>query len=244
MSSETSVGARRTGVGGGGTPPPSGRDARAASPRIPAPQKPTRARRRPAVVALGLALVALGILASVSLTTTLGKTHKVLAVTSEIQRGQKITESVLVTVDLPTSPTLLEPVDATQFAAVTGQYASVDLPAGSLLTPESYTTELKPAAGRSIVGVALNPNQMPAYPPLHAGDSVRIIETPVSGGDAPVEEPLAIAAVVVEAHPAEIGDQQIVNVEVARDQAGALAARAATGRVALVLDTVASDGNG
>lgn len=242
MSSDTSVGARRTGVGG--TPPATGRDPRGAGPRMPAPSKPTRARRRPAVIALGLALVALGILASVYLTTRLGETNQVLAVGADVDRGEQITDAALITVDLPVGPTHLRPVDAAKFEEVKGQYASVDLPAGSLLTEKSYVAALTPGEGRSVVGVSLAPNQMPARTPLEPGDRVRIIETPVTGGDAPVEEPFAIPAVVAGVEDAEIGDQTVVDVEVPHGQAAALAARAATGRVALVLDTAATDGNG
>ncbi|WP_460757485.1 SAF domain-containing protein [Myceligenerans cantabricum] len=243
MSSETSVGARRTGVGGTASPPASGKDARAAGPKTPAPSKPTRGRRRPAVIALGIALVALGILASVYLTTTLGQTHKVLAVTADVPRGQEIAAGDLTSVDLPTGPTLLDPVDATALDDVVGQRATADLLAGSLLTATSYEATLRPDAGHSIVGVALTPNQMPAGTPLRSGDPVRVIETPVNGGDAPVEEPFAIPAVVVTSHAAAIGDQTVVDVEVAHNQAAALAARAATGRVALVLDTSQAAGD-
>lgn len=236
MSSDTSVGARRTGPGGTATPATTAQEARVAGPRSPAPAKPTRARRRPAVIALGLALVALCILASVYLTTTLGRTHKVLAVTSEVARGDRISSSNVTTVDLPMGPTALKPVDASLFDEVVDQVATVDLPAGSLLTEKSYATALEPGEGRSIVGIALNPNQMPAGTTLTSGDQVRIIETPVSGGDAPIEEPFAIPATIVTLTDATVGEQKVVDVEVARGQAAALAARAATGRVALVLD--------
>ncbi|RPF19488.1 hypothetical protein EDD34_0036 [Myceligenerans xiligouense] len=224
--------------------PPSaaGQEARVAGPKVPAPAKPTRARRRPAVIALGLALVALGILASVYLTTTLGQTHKVLAVTSNVARGDMITPSDLAPVDLPTGPTLLDPVDASLLEEVVDQFATVDLPAGSLLTADSYAASLQPGEGRSIVGIALNPNQMPATS-LAAGDQVRIIETPVSGGDAPVEDPFAIPAAIVTVKEATVGDQTVVDVDVARNQAAALAARAASGRVALVLDAAPAGGN-
>ncbi|WP_460705377.1 SAF domain-containing protein [Myceligenerans halotolerans] len=243
MSSDTSVGARRTGVGGSAAPPATGNEARGAGPRVPAPPKPTRARRRPAVIALGLALVALGILASVYLTTTLGRTHKVLALTDDVARGERIQSSDLTTVDLPTTPTQLDPVSETAFQDVVDQYATADLLEGSLLTPGSYVESLQPAEGRSIVGIALNPSQMPAGTPLNAGDQVRIIETPVSGGDAPIEEPYAIPAVIATVDEAPVGDQTVVDVEVARNQAAALAARAATGRVALVLDAAPAGGN-
>ncbi|GAA1863533.1 hypothetical protein GCM10009751_21810 [Myceligenerans crystallogenes] len=231
-------------MGGGVNPPSAGTKPRITGATVPAPAKPTRARRRPAVIALGLALVALGVLASVYLTTTLGQTHQVLAVTNDVARGETITSGDLTAVDLPTGPTLLKPVDAELIREIGGKkVAAADLPAGSLLTPGSFQDALQPAVGRSIVGIALAPNQMPRTA-LNAGDVVRIVETPVTGGDAPPEEPLSIPAVVVTSQAATIGDQTVVDVEVAKDKAAALAARAATGRVALVIDPALPTGEG
>ncbi len=206
-------------------------------PAPPGPLKPTRARRRPALIALGLALVALSVLASVYLTSTLGQTYQVLAVKGAIARGTVIAASDLATVDLPTGPTLLQPVAADQLDQMEGKVATADLKAGQLLTPTSVADELQPAAGRSIVGIALAPNQMPTTE-LRAGDAVRVVETPASGGEPPVEVPFAIAATVIGTKPTELGDQTVVDVEVASANAAGLAARAATGRVAIVIDAV------
>lgn len=242
MSSDTSVGARRVGAGGSGTNPPAvGRQTPDPGSAILAPSKPTRARRRPAVIALGVALVALGILASVGLTTVLGQTRQVLAVTSDIARGEPIGAENLAVVDLPNGPTVLDWVDGDLLEEVSSQVATSDLTKGSLVTSGSYAPQLQVSQGKAIVGVALAPNQMPLGTPLRSGDQVSIVETPVAGGDAPVEKPTEIAAVVVSTSRADIGDQTVVDVEVADDDAAALAARAATGRVALVLKSVASD---
>lgn len=207
-------------------------------PAPPGPLKPTRARRRPALIALGLALVALSVLASVYLTSTLGQTYQVLAVKGEITRGTVIAATDLATVELPTGPTQLKPVPADQLDQMVGKTAAADLNAGQLLTPTSVVDELQPAAGQSIVGIALAPNQMPASYELRAGDAVRVVETPASGGEPPVEVPFAIAATVIGSKQSELGDQMVVDVEVASANAAGLAARAATGRVAIVIDAV------
>lgn len=208
-------------------------------PAPPGPLKPTRARRRPALIALGLALVAVSVLASVYVASMFGQTYQVLAVKSEIARGSQITAGQLVTVDLPTGPTLLQPVAAARLDEIAGnKVATADLQAGQLLTESSFTDELQPAAGRSIVGVALAPNQMPATGELRAGDAVRVVETPATGGEPPTEAPFTIPATVVGTEPTTIGDQTVVDVEVTSANAAALAARAATGRVALVIDAV------
>ncbi len=209
-------------------------------PAPPGPLKPTRARRRPALIALGLALVALSVLASVYLVTSLGETYQALAIKGTIARGAEITPTNIVTVELPTGPSALDPVSADDFDKVvgTGMVATADLKDGQLLTTDSFTEELQPAAGRSIVGIALAPNQMPGSEALEAGDAVRVIETPAAGGEPPTEAPLAIAATVMGSKPSPLGDQEIIDVEVPSSNAAALAARAATGRVALVIDAV------
>lgn len=206
-------------------------------PAPPGPLKPTRARRRPALIALGLALVALSVLASVYLTTSLGETYQVLAVTKVVPRGTAIASTDVATVNLPTGPTLLQPISATELDQIEGMVATTDLSPGQLLTESSVADELGPPPGQSIVGVALAPNQMPTRE-LQAGDAVRVVETPATGGEPPVEAPFAISATVIGTKPSSLGDQTVVDVQVASSQAAGLAARAATGRVAIVIDAV------
>jgi len=206
-------------------------------PAPPGPLKPTRARRRPALIALGLALVALSVLASVYLTTSLGQTYQVLAVTKEVTRGATIAADDLAAVDLPTGPTLLKPVRADQLDQIEGKIAATNLSPGQLLTEASAVDELGPPTGQSIVGVALAPSQMPTTK-LRLGDKVRVVETPANGGEPPTEAPFAIAATVIGVQPSPLGDQMVVDVQVTSNNAAGLAARAATGRVAIVIDAV------
>jgi hypothetical protein len=208
-------------------------------PAPPGPLKPTRARRRPALIALGLALVALSVLASVYLVSTLGRTYQVLAITGDIPRGAEITAANIGTVELPDTPTSLKPLAVDQFDQIvgTGKVAAADLKAGQLLTEDSFADELQPPAGQSIVGIALAPNQMPTKD-LKSGDTVRVVETPATGGEPPAGPPFTIAATVVSTDDTAIGDQIVVDVQVTSANAAALAARAATGRVAIVIDAV------
>jgi hypothetical protein len=93
-----------------------------------------------------------------------------------------------------------------------------------------------PAAGQSLVGVALQPAQLPTEP-LRAGDRVRVVDTPTSQADPPAATPDTIPAVVVSTEALDDGRQTIVNVTVPSAQAADLAARVATGRIALILDS-------
>lgn len=201
------------------------------------PPKPVKQRRRPGRLALAIALVALGTLGVVWYVGQVSKTTSVVSVAADVHRGEQLTAEDLAVAELPDGPSTLATVPAAQLNELVGQYANADLTSGMLLTPTAVTPELTPPAGESIVGVALTPAQMPTQQ-LSAGDKVQIVETPVSQGEPPAEAPGSIEATVVSASLTPSGDQTIVDVQVAQEEAGALAARAASGRVALVLDSV------
>ena len=89
----------------------------------------------------------------------------------------------------------------------------------------------------SLVGVSLPPALMPAAQ-LQSGDQVRIVATPGAQGDlATGTSPTSIGATVVGVRGAGDNGQIVVDVSVPYDQAAELAARAATGKIALVLDS-------
>jgi hypothetical protein len=217
------------------TPSPPPAPAKPAS-LIPAPPRPIKARRRPYLVALGVALIVLGALAMVFITSTLGQTRPVLAVTTTVSRGQVIEATDLAIVDLPAGPTSLKAVPSSDMDSIVGQVATTELLPGGILTPKSYTEQLAPNAGTSIVGVALAPEQMPTTV-LHAGDKVRIVATPANGGEL-VDDPLEITATVISTESGLLGGQTIVNVQADSTHATQLAALSASGRVALVIDPI------
>lgn len=195
---------------------------------------PPKLRRRPALIALGVALIALGGLAAAWLTTTAGNTQSVLAVRNAVERGTVVEPADLVVARINPDPALAT-VAETQRDQFVGKRAAVDLATGSLLTPSSVTDAVLPEAGQSLVGVALTGAQLPAQT-LRAGDQVRIVTTPRTQDDPPADDPAAITATVVQAHPLPEGGQTVVDVTVPNRDADDLAARAATGRVALILD--------
>lgn len=196
---------------------------------------PAKTRRRSGVLAAGVALVAVGALGAAYLTQVVGDTVQVVAVARDVQPGEVIERADLTVADVSTDATL-RPVSASRLSDIVGQRAAVTLTAGSLLTDAAVTEKVLPAAGQSLVGVALQPAQLPAEP-LVAGDRIRIVDTPASQGEPPASTPQTIPGVVVsEAAPDDSG-QTIVNVTVPSDRAADLAARVATGRIALILDT-------
>lgn len=209
--------------------PPQGR--RPAPAHVPAPPK---MRRRPMLIALGIALIAVGGLIAAYLTTAVGNTTPVLAIASDIERGHVITDKDLVVADINADPNL-NTVDEDQRDTILGKRAATDLPAGSLVTDKSVTDTIYPDEGMSVVGLILTPAQRPAKA-LKTGDTVRIVDTPRTGDTPPKNAPDVLEATVVEVTAP--GDQGQVVVDVTLEQALAadLAARAATGRIALILD--------
>ena len=218
----------QTTAGGPPTPP--------TTPTQPAPVATARvkARRRPWVFALMAALVAAGALGTAFAFTSVNDTREVVVVSSDIKRGETIEAGDLAVVRVSVDPALT-PVPGSQKAELEGSRAAVDLWAGTLLTEQAIAGNLVPGEGESLVGISLTPAQMPSEP-LYGGDAVRVVTTPGDQGEITDQEPVTIEATVVGVSRVEETGETVVNVSVPEAEAADLAARAATGRVALVLD--------
>lgn len=208
------------------------RRGREARPQLPAPVRP---QRRWSLVAVGVALLAASVFGVTVLVSNASQTVEVVALSANVDRGEAIESQDLVLVQIPVDQADLATVPGEELDSLVGRVASADLIAGTTLAPGSTTTELLPAPGSSIVGLALSVGQLPNQP-LQAGDTVRIVETPVSQGDPPTTTPQEFAATVLSVAGGE-GGYVLVDLEVADADAADVAARAFTGRVALVLDT-------
>jgi hypothetical protein len=197
---------------------------------------PPRLRRRPALVAASVAAICLGALLAVWAYTGASTSQDVLAVRTTVHRGELITSDDLMTAQIGVDPAL-KPLPASSADTVVGKRAAMDLPAGGLVTQEDVTSAVVPAKGMSLVGVSLPPALMPAAQ-LQSGDQVRIVATPGAQGDlATGTSPTSIGATVVGVRGPGDNGQIVVDVSVPYDQAAELAARAATGKIALVLDS-------
>ncbi len=227
--------------GGGRRPPPGerpaeGPDARAVpSTAGPVITPPPKLRRRPALIALGITLIALGGLAAGWLTTVVGSTHNVLVMRNTVDRGSVVRAADLTVARVNGDPAL-RTVPASRRDEIVGKHAAVDLAAGSLLTPGSVSDSTVPGTGQSLVGVDLSPAQLPARL-LRPGDTVRIVSTPRPQDDPPPADPASITGTVVGTRLLADSGRIVVDVSVPSTSAADLAARAATGRVALILDS-------
>jgi len=195
---------------------------------------PPKLRRRPALLAAALVAICLGALVAAWAWSATTNTQEVLVARHAIERGSVIEADDLARVRVSADPAL-KPVPSSQFDQVVGQRAAYDVAAGGMLTPDSFTGAVVPSDNNSIVGVALTPAQAPGLD-LATGDHVRVIVTPPQGEQLPTGVPQSNEATVAGVHVSEDG-QLIVDLLVPHTDAAVLAARAASGNVALVLDS-------
>ena len=196
---------------------------------------PPRLRRRPSLVVASALLVVLGALASAWAYSSLGNAQEVVALRTDVARGRVITAESLQVVRVGVDPAL-RVVPGAQAGAIVGSRAAVDLKAGELLVPAAVTSEVVPGLGRSAVGLSLTPAQMPGGP-LLVGDEVRIVSTPGAQGEVGSSTPAVYRGQVLGVSEPGADGTTGVTVQVDADVAPEIAARSATGKVALVLDS-------
>ena len=217
---------------------PNGRTRPVPSPSIEPPNTtagaPPKLRRRPVGALVSVATIVLGSVLGLWLWSTAGSTTEVLAVRTLVHRGEVIDRDDLMVVRVGVDPAV-KTVPAAALDTVAGRRAALDLAAGGLLSPDTLVRTVLPGRGTSVVGIGLASGMLPAEP-LAPGDAVRIVQTPGQQGEV-AGTPVTIPAQVVGVHADEAGDQTIVDVLGPADAAADLAARAATGKVALVLDS-------
>jgi hypothetical protein len=196
---------------------------------------PVRTRRRPIVLGIGILLVVILILGSVALVNGLRQTQDILVLARDVPQGQMFTSDDFTSATVNTDAGL-HVISASDLAAIVGRAASTNLASGTVLNPNTITDAVIPGKGLTMVGITVGADKLPATP-LLIGDDIRIIDTPRDQDNSPVQAPISSNAQVVRVQPLpEIG-QTTVDVLVPEAEANWVAARAATHRVALVLDT-------
>jgi hypothetical protein len=201
----------------------------------PALTPPPKLRRRPSLIVASVLLVVVGALASAWAYTSLGNAQEVVAVRVDVARGQVITADSLQVVRVGVDPALTT-VPASDLGALVGKRAAIDLKAGQLLVPGAVATDVYPRAGKSAVGLSLSPAQMPSEP-LTVGDKVRIVGTPGQQGEVDAAQLKVFDGEVVTIAVPDASGVTAVTVEVSSMVAPEVAARSASGRVALVLES-------
>lgn len=220
----------------GAGPPPDGAvlgeqawDGMRSAPMVAAPRR----RRSAGLVALAVALMAVCGVGAVAVYQSTNDLQAAVGVAVEVPYGSVITEADLVQIQVHQDPAV-RAVAWEQRTALVGQRAATDLLPGSVITADAGGGVTIPGAGESLVGVAVAPGNLPATP-LGPRDPVLLIATDGPAGASTGEAGAAISGTVVLVGGSDSTGARVVDVVVPSEQAGTLAARAAAGRIAIVL---------
>ncbi|MFI5529870.1 SAF domain-containing protein [Kitasatospora sp. NPDC051853] len=218
------------------TPSP-GTTVPAAEPARVAPHVPPRTlrarRRRPAVIAMAVAMVAAGGLGGAVLYNSTGQRIAVLALARDVPAGQAIAAEDLVVARIASDPAL-RPLDATDRSRTIGLRASRDLKRGGLLLKADVTGDSLVEAGQTVAGVAVKRTQLPATR-LTPGTRVLVVSTPDNGPNGTVRTPETLTVKVVAVGKVDTDGSQVVDVALPLADGPKLAAWVAGGKIQIIL---------
>ena len=192
-----------------------------------------RGRRRPGLITAGVGLVMLGALVAVWLVTAAGNRTPVVAVAHDVPYGAVITAADLTRADVSVDSSVVT-VPAGDAASLVGKVAATDLVAGSLLAPGQVTTAGPPGPGEVLVPLAVAAKKIPAGG-LTAGDRLLIVDTPPADADPPTGALHTIGVTVARVGAPDLNGVVVIDVIAREGDGPGVAARAATGRFALVV---------
>lgn len=208
-----------------------------ASPSVQLARLPRR--RRPGMIALAVALVGAGILASTAVYTATNHRVNVLVVTADVPAGSVITAADVGTASVAASAGV-EVIPASQIRQVVGQVAGSALHPGMLLAASELATSRPPGPGQVLVPLPLRPSVLPASG-LQPGDRVLIVATPGSQGQAgsTATPPVLTAPVAGVVEAVTIGTDsdgiKVVDVLVPAGKGPAVVEQASTGQFSLIV---------
>jgi len=205
--------------------------------------------RKPALAALAVLLVALGAVAAGYLVINAGHRVGAVEITQQVGQGQQIPASAIREVQI-NADTDVHYVSWQYANRVTGDFAAIQLPAGTLLTPTMVTTTSNLTTGKVQVGLSLKPGQAPTS--LLIGQQVQAFPVGTgsgcaggtngaggangSGTAATPGQPITTGTIVsVTGSTATNGSTAAVTLAVPSDEAGVLACYASAGDVAIAL---------
>jgi len=192
-----------------------------------------RGRRRPAFVVAGIAMVVIGALAAVWLVTSAGHRTDVVAMARDVPYGETITADDLTTTAVSVDA-IVPTIPAGEARAVIGHVAARALSEGSLLARSDVTSEGVVGSGQVLVPVPLTVERVPAGG-LAVGEDVLVIDAPPQGADPMPGTPQSFEATVARVGEPDINGLVVADLVANAADGPALAARAATGRFALVV---------
>lgn len=152
----------------------------------------------------------------------------VLAVASSVDRGEVIESSDLEVAYVGSDDGIAHLSEA-ETASVVGRVALADLEVGTLLTRGMLADDAAVASGEGVVGLALEPGELPTST-LLPGDRVNVVAGEVSSS-----EPLVEAAEVFSVEELDGGGGRFVALKMPEAPANTVAAAAERGAIRLVL---------
>lgn len=195
--------------------------------------EPLKTRKRPSYVALGISIIALAGILGYFTFQHFTTTTPVIAIAKDVSVGATITEGDLTKVEVNV-PAGIQVIPQDQVSSVIGKKATINLKQGSLLNPSQISDKPVPSKGTAIVGIKVNPGQMPAQD-IKAGDNVTIIATPGENAPATTDTPYTINGVIRAITLSQTDASTVVDVSVPEEQSKVLASIASTGNVAIIL---------
>jgi len=196
-------------------------------------------RRRPAMIALAVALAGTGVLVSVAVYQRTDHLVPVVMVTSAVPAYGVIGSSDVGIADV-TVPAGVHVIPGSQLGQVAGELAAVSLRPGTLLAPADLTSAQPPGPGQVLVPVPVKPETLPASG-LVPGDRVLVVATPgdqgqqaSSTGAASLTSPVPAVVEAVNLVTDQDG-YDVVDLIVASSNGQAVAAQASTGQFALIV---------
>jgi SAF domain len=196
-------------------------------------------RRRPAMVALAVALAGAGVLVSAGIYARTDHRVPVVMITAAVPAGAVITAADVATADV-TVPSGVRVIPGSQLGQVAGQIAAVSLTPGILLAPADLTASQPPGPGQDLIAIPVKPETLPASG-LGPGDDVLVVATPGDQGQAGTAAqasslPAPVRGVVLAVNGAPDQDGfDVVDVLVAASSGLQVADQASTGQVALIV---------
>ncbi|MFI6152558.1 SAF domain-containing protein [Kitasatospora sp. NPDC051170] len=205
-----------------------------------APHTPGRAmgarRRRPAVLAMAVALIAGGGLGGAALYNSTGQRVAVLALARDVPWGQVITEDDLAVARIAGDPAL-HPLSAQDRGRVIGMRAATDLKRGAMLTGADLAQGLSVQPGQIVVGVSAKRTQLPAGR-LQPGMQVVVVYTPDTG------RADSLPATIITVGRVDTDGSQVIDVAVGTADGPRLAQWVAAGRIQVLLAPRATTAGG
>jgi len=139
--------------------------------------------RRPLVTVASALLVVASVAVFASIYSSTDRRAPVLVVTTTILQGQRITGSDLGTVYVAASGGL-SVIPVASASELSGTWATVTIPSGSLISLRDVTSSRPLAGGNAVVGLSLKDGQLPANG-VQPGNRVMIVQTPGAGSVLP-----------------------------------------------------------